>query len=235
MQERAVCSDISWKSHTQRKRNEEAAEGRSKNKLLKGWKPVKDIMRKLHSKLVWGGSTGGKIYSLSYMSLELKCFLHPVHSEETGGFAVEKECCAEVHGEKVHTSHGMDSKQISSFHCWNSYNLINAVWYHRHVIPVSVAHLRHVPALTEHHQHLLKFPNISLGCCLHLHHLLPPSSLGTVRNESEPHKIHLSQTPSGKVMSSSAILLLHATAAVCCTWLLYRPQMGFLIFFHTFA
>lgn len=50
------------------------------------------------------------------MSLAVKCFLHPVHSEETGRFAVEKGCCAEVHGEKVHTSHGMNSKQISSFH-----------------------------------------------------------------------------------------------------------------------
>lgn len=96
-----------------------------------------------------------------------------------------------------------------------------------HVIPVSVAHLKCVLALIEHHLRLLKIPNISLGCWLHLQHLPPPSSLGTVRNKSEPHKIHLSQTPSGNVMSSSAILLLHATAVVCCTWPLYRPQMGF--------
>lgn len=56
-----------------------------------------------------------KISSLSYKSLELKCFLHFVDNEEAGRFAVEKGWCAEVHGEEIHTSHGMNSKQISSF------------------------------------------------------------------------------------------------------------------------
>lgn len=103
-----------------------------------------------------------------------------------------------------------------------------------HVISVSVAHLRHITALTEHHLHLLKSLSISLGCCLNLQYLILPSSLGTVRNESEPHRTHFSHAPSGKMMSSSAILLLHATAVVCCTWPLHRSQTGFFYFFLYF-
>ena len=36
MRERAVCSNISWKTHMQRERNKEAAEDGTKTKLLKG-------------------------------------------------------------------------------------------------------------------------------------------------------------------------------------------------------
>lgn len=188
-------------------------------------------MRKLHSKLVRGGSISGKINSLSYKSLELKCFLHPVHSKEAERSAVEKRFCAEVYGEEVHMSHGMNSKQISSFHYRNSYNLINAVWMYTCDTCLGCTFEVGCSCTDRASSASLKIPNISLGCHLHLQCLLSPSPLGTVRNGSEPHKIHLSQIPSGKVMSSSAILLLHATAVVCCTWPLYRPQMSFLFLF----
>lgn len=88
---------------------------RAEEQIAKRMKSSERHLRTLHSKMVWGRSISGKKNSLSYKSLELKCFLHPVDSEEAGRFAVEKWCCAEVYGEEIRTSHGMNSKWISTF------------------------------------------------------------------------------------------------------------------------
>lgn len=101
------------------------------------------------------------------------------------------------------------------------------------MISVSVVHLRHIPALTEHHLHILEISSISLDCHLYSQYLLPPCSLRTVREESEPHtksdlvQTHLSEALLRKVLSVSAIL----TTVVCCTWALYRPHMVFFFLF----
>lgn len=149
---------------------------------------------------------------LSHMSLELRWFLHAVDHVEAGRFAVERGCCAKVHGEAVHTSHGMNSKWNSSFHYRNSYKLINAIWVYT---CDTVAHLRHVPALTEHRLHLLKIPNISLGHGLHMQCLPPPSSLGTVRNESGPHP------PYPDTIRKSDVIFCHSPAPCYCYSVLY--------------
>lgn len=127
--ESCVLKHLLENMYAERKK-QQAAEDGTKNKLLKGWKPMEDLVIPVeatpYSKLVWGGSICGKTNSLSYESLKPKCYLLPVDAEEAGIFAVEMGCCAEVHGEDVHTSHGMNSKPISPFHYRNSYNLINA-------------------------------------------------------------------------------------------------------------
>lgn len=113
----------------------------------------------------------------------------------------------------------------------NSYNLMKAIWVYTCSTCLCWTFKAHPCIDRAPSASSKKIPSISLGCCLYLQYLLPSSSLGTVRSESEPHKTHLSQTPPGKVVSSSAILLLHATAVVCCTWPLYRPQIGLLFYF----
>lgn len=101
------------------KKKQGGSRGQKKEQVAKG---MKTSERHYEEEL----STGKEI--LSHVSLELKCFLHAVDRVEAGRFAVERGCCAELHGEADHTSRGMNSKWNSSFHYRNSYKLINAIW-----------------------------------------------------------------------------------------------------------
>lgn len=112
---------------------------------------------------------------------------------------------------------------------------------------VSVAHLRHIPALTEHHLHLLEISSISLDvhACnmsalyrkvrLQPNNFFLPGVWGlSGRNQSLTEEELLStKSPFQGTIGKSAVILCHSPdcCSLCCTWPLYRSQMVFFFLF----